>query len=297
LAVNVIDRSLKALARRYPEPFAKVVLGSTEGVTVATIENPEINLPERRLDFVYGLHVDDGEYLLHLEFQLEHEADLPERMVVYHALLTAAYRRPVISAVIYLQRRDYQHLPEAYTVSFRDQPVNTFAYRVVKLWEYRQAIATGELRGLAPLLVLLAPKGEEQAALARTRELILTIEDERERADALSVAITVAARYFARDFLFKFFREEMSMLHEASIVQEWINEGMEKGRKAGKLEGEIETLRHAVQEVLEERFGRIKRGMGRKLAAIDDPAVLRLLLRKSVKVESLEEFARLLEEV
>jgi hypothetical protein len=89
----------------------------------------------------------------------------------------------------------------------------------------------------------------------------------------------------------------MSLLHEASIVQEWINEGVEKGRKAGKLEGEIETLRRDIQEVLEGRFGRIKRGMGRKLAAIDDPAVLRLLLRKSVKVESLEQFARLLEEV
>ncbi|MGQ9532469.1 MAG: Rpn family recombination-promoting nuclease/putative transposase [Desulfotomaculales bacterium] len=309
MAVNVIDRSLKALARRYPESFVRVVLGSTEGVAVATIQNPEINLPERRLDFVYALQAHGGEYLLHLEFQLTHEPDLPERMLLYHALLTAAYRRPVISAVIYLRRRDYRHLPEAYTVSFRGQPVNTFAYRVVKLWEYREAIATGELRGLAPLLVLLAPKGGEQAALATTRELILAIEDQRERADALSVAITVAARHFTRDFLFKFFREEIEMLQEASIVQEWINEGLakglekglaeglERGRKEGKLEGEIETLRRGIQDVLEERFGRIKRGMGRKLAAIDDPAVLRLLHRKSVKVESLEEFARLLEEV
>jgi len=317
LAVNVIDRSLKALARRYPKPFVKLVLDSTEGVAVATIENPEINLPERRLDFVYGLRLDDQEYLLHLEFQLQHETDLPERMFTYNALLTAAYRRPAISAVIYLARQEYRRLPEAYAVTFQSRAVHTFTYRVIRLWEYEEAIAGGELKELAPLLVLLAEKGKEEAALARTRELVLAIGDEKHRADALSVAITVAARYFSRDFLLEFFKGEMEMLQEASIVQEWINEGLErgrkeglaeglekglaegleKGRKAGKLEGEIETLQRDIQEVLEERFGRVKKGMGKKLAAIDDPAVLRSLLKKSVRVKSLEEFARLLEEV
>lgn len=49
--------------------------------------------------------------------------------------------------------------------------------------------------------------------------------------------------------------------------------------------------------MLNERFGVVKKGIGTKLAEIDDPAVLRSLLRKSAKVESLEEFVRLLEEV
>jgi len=151
LALNIFDRSVKALARRYPLPFIKVALGSIEDLTVATIENPEINLPERRLDFVCSLRQDE--------------------------------------------------------------------------------------------------------------------------------------------------REETKMLQEASIVQEWINEGLEKGKKAGKVEGEIEALKNAILEVLEERFMRVKKGISGKLSAIDDPAVLRSLHRKSVKVESLEEFARLLEEV
>lgn len=77
MAVNVVDRSLKALARRYPEPFVRVVLGSVEDLIVETIENPEINLPERRLDFVYGLQQERRDFILHLEFQLEHRADVP----------------------------------------------------------------------------------------------------------------------------------------------------------------------------------------------------------------------------
>jgi len=41
----------------------------------------------------------------------------------------------------------------------------------------------------------------------------------------------------------------------------------------------------------------LKKGLSQKLAEIDDPAVLRSLHRKSIKVESLEEFMRLLGEI
>jgi len=41
----------------------------------------------------------------------------------------------------------------------------------------------------------------------------------------------------------------------------------------------------------------IKKGIGKKIMAIDDPLVLKFLPKKSVKMASLEEFARLLEEL
>jgi len=115
---NVIDRSLKVLAKQYPKAFIKLALGSVENMVFETIENPEINLPERRLDFVYGLTDEEQEYILHLDFQLRHEADLPERMHIYNALLTASNKKPVISKVIYLERREYRNLPQEYVVSY-----------------------------------------------------------------------------------------------------------------------------------------------------------------------------------
>lgn len=228
MAVNVFDRSVKALARRYPQPFVRVTLGSVEGLTVETIEDPEINLPERRLDFVYGLRQEDQEYILHLEFQLEHRADVPERMFTYNALLTATYERPVLSAVIYLERRNYTRLPREYVVEFRGRTVHTFPYLVVRLWDYAEAISSGQLKELAPLLILLTEEKDERV-LARSRELILASPDEKWRANALSTAITVAERYFPKELLLKFFQEELEMLQGADIVQDWINEGFQKG--------------------------------------------------------------------
>jgi len=242
LAVNIFDRSVKALAWRYPQPFVKVALGSLEDLTVETIENPEINLPEKRLDFVYGLRREDREYILHVEFQLEHQTDMPKRMFTYNALLTATYERPVLSVVIYLERRNYRELPQEYVVEFRGRKVHTFPYLVVKLWEYAGAIASGELSELSPLLIL-ATEEKDEMVLARSRELILASENEKWRANTLSLAVTIARRYFSKEFLLKFFREELEMLQEADIVQDWINEGIEKGNRKRNRKKESKRVR------------------------------------------------------
>lgn len=141
------------------------------------------------------------------------------------------------------------------------------------------------------MLILVAEEKDEKV-LVRSRELILTSGDEKWQANALSTAITIARRYFSKDLLLKFFREELEMLQEADIVQDWINKGIEKGIE----KGEVKATRNDILDVLSERFGVVKKGISARLAAIDDPAVLRSLHKKSVKVKNLAEFNRLLEE-
>ena len=145
--------------------------------------------------------------------------------------------------------------------------------------------------------MVLLTKEKNEEVLARSKELIFESGDEKWRAEALSLAVTVAGRYFPKDFLLKFFKEEMKMLREASIVQDWINEGIEKGIEKGKKSGKLEVLQEDILDILEERFGIIKKGISRKLELIDDPAVLKSLHKKSIKVASLDEFAKILDEV
>jgi len=287
-AKDIYDRSLKILAKQYPRPFIKLALGSVENINFETIENPEINLPEKRLDFVYGLTDEEKEYILHLDFQLHHKREVPERMHIYNALLTVSSNKPVISKVIYLERREYRNLPQEYVVSYQGKRENIFTYQAIKLWDYTKEIIAGEFKELAPLLILLT-REKNKDVLTRSKELILESQDKKWQANALSLAVTVAGRYFPKDFLLKFFKEEMKMLQEASIVQDWINEGIEKGR--------IKTLQEDILGVLEERFGIIKKGLGKRVKAIDDPDVLKSLFKKSIKVAGLGEFAILLQEV
>jgi len=59
-------------------------------------------------------------------------------------------------------------------------------------------------------------------------------------------------------------------------------------------EGELKSTRDDIVEVLEERFGEIDNSIKEKLAAKEDLELLKSLLRKSVKIASIEEFERLL---
>jgi len=86
---------------------------------------------------------------------LHHKKEVPERMHIYNALLTASLNKPVISKVIYLEQREYRDLPQEYVVSYQGRRENVFTYQAIKLWDYTEKIASGELRELAPLLILL----------------------------------------------------------------------------------------------------------------------------------------------
>ena len=73
--------------------------------------------------------------------------------------------------------------------------------------------------------------------------------------------------------------------------------GWAEGKKEGKKEGELKTLRRGITDILSERFGVLQADLSNKIAAIDDPAVLRTLLKKSITVTNLEEFVRMLKKV
>lgn len=288
----VIDRSLKVLAREYPDAFVRLTLGQLgiegQGWRLQFLENPEVNIPEKRLDSVYQLKLDHKEYLLHLEFQLHHQPDMPERMFKYAAFLTESYGLPVIPVAIYLERANYNNLPQAYVVELNNLVVTSFTYQVIKLWDYYEAISQGRLKEFAPLLSMLAEK-KDVNVLYRTKELILAEPDSKRRADSLSIALTVAERYFDRETLMRLFREEILMyVKESSFVQEWYNEGIEKGIEKGR----VEALRGDILDVLKERFGQVDADIIQAINQIESSTILKSLHKMSIKVASLEEMKK-----
>ncbi|HIE27232.1 TPA: hypothetical protein EYP66_08095 [Candidatus Poribacteria bacterium] len=81
--------------------------------------------------------------------------------------------------------------------------INCFSYQILKLWEYEKEIRAGKFPALAPLLAMLVENPTEET-LIEERELILQEKDERKRAHLLAAAVTIASRYFERDFLWEF---------------------------------------------------------------------------------------------
>ena len=287
---NVIDRTLKIAARLYPEDFVQVLFPEgTRLDKLAVIENPEINIPEKRVDFVYRIGMEKRESIIHLEFQLRHRKEVPARIFKYNAFLRECFKIPVISVIIYLEKVHYRSLPCACQVEMGGLS-NTFRYEIIRLWEYKKSIEEGRLRGLAPLLIFFTGK-KEASILEKEGKLIEEEKDRRKRADLYSLAITIGSRYFEKEFLFNFFKEELDMLKEASIVEDWINEGIEKGREEGIRKGIEEGiekgLKESVRLILGERFGLTDQEAGQLLEGIKSAVSLRSILKKGLKTDDL----------
>jgi hypothetical protein len=219
-----IDRSVKALCRRVP--WALLQLLSVDPTVELAWEDVSINLPERRADqvLILGSPADPNRWAIQFEYQLEPDSRLLPSWRLKNAALCEQLGMDVLLVVIYLSPGDYRTFPSEY-VQQRGNLRNRFEFSVFKLWDHAERIRSGELGVLAPLLVLCEDAPVQETVLEEQSLIRAAVVDEDVRADLFSLAISVATRYLTRDFVFNLFREDMEVLKEAGIVEEWIAEG------------------------------------------------------------------------
>jgi predicted transposase YdaD len=286
-SINIFDRSLKVIARNHADLFLRLALPDTPIQLSGKPENVELSLPVQPVDFVHRVVYADQEHLLHIEFQLEHFADFPRRMCTCHGALTQQFKLPVLSFAFYLKYRKAP-IPNEYVARLGEQVINRFTYPVLKLWDYTDQIRQGHYRELAPLLVILVDKPDEQT-LQSERALILAEPDREKRADLLAVALSIATRSFDTQFLRNFFREEIDEMKHAPLMEEWLEEATEQGR----LEGIRTQQRKDILRTLRVRFSLTDMQADRisqDLTNISDLAQLDELAEHALRDFSLVEF-------
>ncbi|MCL6584545.1 MAG: hypothetical protein K6U11_13010 [bacterium] len=244
--INPYDQSLKLVVKYYPRVFVSL-LNLGEKVEIA-VENPEINLPEKRADYVLRLTTEDGQegYII-FEFQFIGSTDALKSCFIKCALLHEHTSLPVIGVIIYLMKRGCQ---QVYDICFQGCR-NQYHFEIIRLWEYREEIESGKLKELAPFLILFTDEPVEEV-LNREKKLIMQVEDEKKRANLLSIAMTLAAHRFKGAWVKEYFKEEIKMVKSADIIQEWIEEGIEKGRKEGLQQGIQQGLQQGIQQGLQQ---------------------------------------------
>ncbi len=125
--IKLFDRVLKILGRHYAGSFLKLAFPDQAVQLIGTLENVELSLPDERIDFIHRVRIQGKEYLFHLEFQLRHRKNLPKRVFIYSGEVTDQFQTPVISMVLYLERRK-SPLPKEYTVKIGKVVVHRFTY-------------------------------------------------------------------------------------------------------------------------------------------------------------------------
>ena len=146
---------------------------------------------------------------------------------------------------------------------------NEFSFPTIRLWEHADQIRGDALPELAPLLALCEDRPTEQT-MREEREIILRLDTTPEvRAELLAVALTVGLRYFGRDTLERLFREELEMLKEASVIQEWLEQAAEEAEARGEARGEARRARAMLRRLLSRRFGELPEAVVRHIEQQD----------------------------
>ena len=184
-------------------------------------------------------------FAIYLEYQLIPKKENLPLWFAKCGALTKQLNMPVALLAIYLQKGDYSTFHDRYEVEFGNIKTQ-FQFTTVKLWEHESRIRSGELVELAPLLILF----EETPTQQTVKEEIALIKNsalsDKVQSELLSVALILASRQFTRETIKFLFEEDVKMIYEKGLVDDWLEEREAKG--------ELKNMRVMLLKFLTRRF-------------------------------------------
>jgi predicted transposase YdaD len=282
------DRTLKLLALRFPDTYARWLL--EEPVTVQEALATELPAGSRQADVVFRAEDSKGQpFVLHAEFQAQRPTTpMAERMLEYRTRLRRLHELPVRSVVVYLTKYAWAGDTGEWHEVWPGGEL-LFRYRVIRSWEIPPdaLLSTGEV-GLYPLVGLTALPEER---LGEVVNYIRKVEDTSLQQDLLAGFALLGRFRHSRSVLEALIRKEEIM--ESPLAKEIYQEGLEQGLEKGQLRGALESLRSSVLTFTVARFAPSREATEEIediLATIDNTAILQMLVADVARAETLEEF-------
>jgi predicted transposase YdaD len=296
------DRKMKRLFRKAPEDIIQWLF---PGAEYQRVVSSELEGETIFADHLYELTLNGKQFLLHIEFQRNHDPDMAERMWAYNVRATIQYSCPVWSVLIYLKQvktieQDFwvKELPNG-------RPVHRFDFSIIRLWE----VPTDELwekglPGLYPLLALTKDGARREVIEGIISELTQPGNEHIPKADLLMLTYGLASLVFDNEedqnWLIGRFAMLDDILMETRAFQEISRKAEEKGQEEGRKEGREEALqvfRSTLVSLVQERFAtpNLTSLVNRQADDIHNMAILQdLILKIGLAQSSREVFEVLL---
>ena len=235
---------------------------------------------------------DPSPWILHIEFQAQHDATLPARMAAYNTALAARHKMPVASAAILLA-------PQANASNLTGRlesrpplgPSWAFAYTVVKIWEMPTELFLNGPPSLIPLTMLTKLQPSDLTSTAfqvRDRLSLVEVPSLRETLQR-AMTLLLNLRYDKMTIDDLVHSLGMRSLEESHGYQAWVNFGHERGVKVGQVQGRTEEARRIIHKLGTDKFGTPSMLASDKLRAISDLEILEEMADRLLKVNSWDE--------
>lgn len=297
------DITLKRLSDEFTLDYVRFVLDDEkinliDKIDVSKIDK-ELPLLTRETDCLVRIAEEgEKEFILHIEFQAEYTKDAPDRMFGYTYRVYEKYNLPVYSVLLLLKKTSVE-IKTKTEIEVRDLKSLWHEYKAIKLWEIEaEKILAKKIKGLYPLLPLMKTDKSGEEIITEASELIeKEIPDIEQKADAYVALKIFSIIGFSTSLVDKILKRRDIML-QSPVYQEILQEGRILGIKEGEMlgieKGIEKRVKEDILEILGERFGFISLELEREVKGLQGITVCDILLRKAVKVSSIEEFKELL---
>ena len=240
---------MKRLISAHPQHFVSWLLKDAQFVQLLP---QELKNKTREADVIFQVLLNETEMLLHLELQSRDDTNMTLRLLEYNVLAVSEYRRPVLSCVLYLRKgQTIAESPLEWKLP-NGQPVLTFTFLVVKLWEVaaEEIMRTG-LVGLLPLLPLTRD-GKRHEVIEEMIEAIVAA-----RQDNLLTLSEIVAGLVFKDsqdqvWLKGRFAMHKDIFEESWVYQEIVQEGLAKGMQQGMQQGIQRGMQQGMEQGLQQ---------------------------------------------
>ncbi|MBD2203890.1 transposase [Calothrix sp. FACHB-1219] len=261
---------------------------------------PDAEIGRRFVDKVAKVWLLDGEeawVLVHVEVQGQYDSQFAERMYTYNYRLFDRHKKRVISLAV-LADEQANWRPSSYGYQLGGCRIS-LEFPIAKLLDYEQTWETLEQTTNPFGIIVMAHL--KTKATQRNPESRLQWK--------LSLVRSLFERGYSREYiqeLFRFIDWVMVLPKElASSFKTVVRNYEETNRmryvtsieRLAKEEGIIETARESVIEVLETRFGEVPSAIVEAINGIEEPSVLKTLLKRAIAIPSTSEFQQLLDNI
>jgi len=261
---------------------------------------PDAEIGRRLVDKVAKVWLLDGEeawVLVHVEVQGQYDSQFPERMYTYNYRLFDRHKKRVISLAV-LADEQANWRPSSYSYQLGGCRVS-LEFPIAKLLDYEQEWETLE--------ETTNPFGVVVMAHLKTKAT------QRNPESRLQWKLSLVRRLFERGYsrediqqLFRFIDWIMVLPKELTSSFKTVVRSYEETNRMryvtsierlAKEEGIIENARESVIEVLETRFGEVPSAIVETINGIEEPSILKTLLKRAIAIPSTAEFQQLLDEI
>lgn len=269
--MHELDRAVKVVCALHPNCFLDLFFGRERNVILKGVEDAQIQIPEHRADKVWRVHDGVREGCITLEAIAVPDRRDWRRINLKNAAMQVIFNLPVITVLVYLVRGQYATFPDSYEDELGGL-TNAHRFARILLWEHEERIRSGELKELAPFLLLFydAP---DPGILATVNQLIETVADPEQRLELKSLGALIAVRHFSEEIIKQYLKLEFPMIRETTIFKEWLDQRYNEGLVDGEVKGEISGKQRLLQKQLEKKFGPLSSELKARLLELNSEAL------------------------